>query len=186
MLDLILLWCGTVRWCDGDRGSPGDFLITAARNGDVRNLKRLVSRLVASVNYRDESAGGASPLYTAAQYGHKDCVEYLLRLKAVVDLPDNNGETALFKAVRRGSEDIVLILVKHGANPNVQNQWGDTCLITASQYGYTAVVQYLVDHGADVHHRNRQGYSALSLARQCQHQEIVEILESHEKGRDKE
>ena len=63
-----------------------------------------------------ESAGGP---YVAA------CFAGLPQADAVVDMVDEDGDTALHMAVRGGYLDTVMMLLHSGANPDIRNADGD-------------------------------------------------------------
>ena len=152
------------------RPTSDDYLITAAKQGNVDKMRLLVESCHANVNYKN--VYDESPLYVACLMGHEYCVRYLLQLNhnnsntntvhvpvVVVDvnLADSMGETPLFKATRRNAIPIVQLLVEHGSShPNHQaavgadihktNYWGDTCFMIATRYGYTDLVKYFMEH----------------------------------------
>ena len=156
------------------RPTSDDYLITAAKQGNVDKMKMLIESCNANVNYMNVYE--ESPLYCACLMGHEYCVRYLLHLNnndnnnihgvVVVDvnIADSMGETPLFKATRRNAIQIVKLLLEYGGNgggstshssSNNQataadihktNYWGDTCFMIATRYGYTDLVKYFIEY----------------------------------------
>ena len=74
--------------------------------------------------------------------------------KSIVDLKNENGETAINLLVRRNNVEGVEILASAGADINLPNDGGDTPLISVACYNHTPqtveIAQILLDHGADI------------------------------------
>ena len=64
----------------------------AAATGDLEKLKRLVE---GGYNVNQKDRRQRTPLIWAAEVGHPDCVEYLLKNGAQVDLKDEWGSKSL-------------------------------------------------------------------------------------------
>lgn len=82
----------------------GEFLIVAARDGNVRAIQELLWRGT-SVNYRN-SQNASTPLMYAAAKGHSACVEQLLIAGADVTAKNKKGKTALDYALQAGHNDL--------------------------------------------------------------------------------
>ncbi|GCC36950.1 hypothetical protein chiPu_0015450 [Chiloscyllium punctatum] len=91
-----------------------------------------------------------TPLRIAATAGHADCVDYLLKQGAEVDLVDVKGQTALYVAVLNGHLDCTRILVQAGADPNGSTHHRSTPVYHASRVGRADILKELIKHGADV------------------------------------
>ena len=61
-----------------------------------------------------KTSNGSTPLYSAAQNGHKDVVKLLIANKAEVNVKASNGSTPLHIAAQNGHEDVVESLRQHG------------------------------------------------------------------------
>ncbi|CAG0910911.1 unnamed protein product, partial [Cyprideis torosa] len=74
-------------------------------------------------------------LYEAAQHGHTDIVELLIKHGADVNILSTSGNTPLIVACTNGHADVVRVLLKHGANREVHNENGHTPLMEAASAG---------------------------------------------------
>lgn len=84
----------------------------AVRHGDVR-MVRLLRNKISNVDFPGDNLDSA-PLAIAAEYGHRDVVEYLLAEGADPTIVYQH-RTALDWAEREGHRDVVKILERHGA-----------------------------------------------------------------------
>jgi len=93
----------------------------AAERGHTEIVKLFLGEKNADVTKAAETNGrtlickvddGTSPLYKAAQYGHKEIVKILAEKNVDVNNPTNSGETPLQIAKEKGHSDIVLFLKK--------------------------------------------------------------------------
>lgn len=73
-----------------------------------------------------------------------------LKSGAVVDAPDDFGQTPLLYAVKEGNDAVVQRLLDAGAGVDVSGDTGRTPLSYASVRGHDAVVLRLLDAGAGV------------------------------------
>lgn len=90
-------------------------LMKAARNGFARSLSVLLNTVVEQprmVNKKNRD--GKTALMLAAWYGHTECVELLLKAKAIVNMGDNYQSTALTLAADEGYPDCVQKLLEGG------------------------------------------------------------------------
>ena len=71
---------------------------------------------------------GCTLLLIAAEHGHKEIVELLLKRDAEADARDSGGGTALMVAAAKGHERVAEMLLRHGAGINLQNSLGGTAL----------------------------------------------------------
>jgi hypothetical protein len=114
--------------CDRD-------LILASILGRTEIVEGLLREGV-DVNARDSE--GYTALMRAAQKGHIEIVERLLRRQegTDVDVQDFEGFTALMRAIERGYLDIVPKLLQAGADACIENKAGLTALDLARIRGY--------------------------------------------------
>lgn len=115
-----------------------NLLVTAARVGNLDEVKRLVSEGA------DPRAYNSLPLINATKEGHHDIVYYLLLQGA----RDPFGEALSWAAI--GSTDgryIALIYIVEGTRPTLDAL--NTALVRAAWHGNPRVVMYLVSKGAD-------------------------------------
>ncbi|KAK3947945.1 ankyrin repeat-containing domain protein [Pseudoneurospora amorphoporcata] len=175
-----------------DRGSlPDDVdekpefmdLMLASRRGDMKTIDDLLGARTQKdarqmVNEKDKSTG-ETPLYIAAQNGHGQACEALLRwgadanavVKLLLDTGTRVGRTALYIAVQNGHEAVVKLLLDTG------NRDGRTALYIAVQNGHEAVVKLLIDTGK-VDAGAKYGYeqTALHIAAGNGHEAVVKLL----------
>ena len=102
-------------------------LHTAASNGDIERLRRLLSgksKEYIDVNAADEE--GTAPLIYASCFGHHEAVSALLAAGALADRQDRNYWTSLMWAMTNRHKGITKILLDAGASPDVKSSTGRT------------------------------------------------------------
>ena len=117
-------------------------------------------------------------LVTSCQDDNVNVVDCLVQNEAnIVDLQDEDGETALFFAVRSNwtSFGILSSLVTKGANLNTSRNDKRTPLMEASSKNDEKQVTWLIEHGADVNLQDEDGDTALHFACNSDHASL-EIL----------
>ncbi|KAF4960407.1 hypothetical protein FGADI_1054 [Fusarium gaditjirri] len=117
-----------------------------------------------------EDTYNRTPLWYAAQNGHKAVVEKLLAAGADVNAATKNGRTALQEASRGGHLEVVEKLLAAGADVD------DGALQAAAGRGHLEVVEKLLAAGADISSRTHDGWTSLHGAAEGGHLEIVEKL----------
>ena len=90
----------------------GKQLLSASRDGD----KAEVSRLLAKGAPMTTDWLGTSPLHLAAQYGHLEAAEVLLRSGSQRDARTKVEKTPLHVAAQEGHDNIVELLLSNGAD----------------------------------------------------------------------
>jgi ankyrin repeat protein len=91
-------------------------------------------------------------LCQAAAMGRTDLIATILdRDVALIDFPDNQGNTALFHAAHNNRFAAVKLLVERGADVNRSDAVGIAALHRTSGECSDELVQYLIDHGANAH-----------------------------------
>ena len=119
-----------------------DELCSAARDGNIEKVTRLLSSGLLDINYV-HSGLSLSPLHMAAHYGHKDVVILLLKRGADINKRNAYGRTPLHLAACGGHKGIVRVLLEKGAEMDMKDTWGDTPLSNAANRGHKQVVQLL-------------------------------------------
>ena len=100
----------------------------------------------------------------------------------VVNVHDEDGNTALIIASSQGHLEIVEFLIASGADLNQTSTKnggqppGHTALIMSSRNGHLKVVKALIAAGANVNAENYSGATALIITAQLGHLEIVKVL----------
>ncbi len=149
----------------------------AAASGDVDAVKRMLNKDCMLLGERD--FGGKTPLITAAMYGQKQVLEYLLSRGADVAARDNDGRTALFWAAENGEASIVQLLVEKGASVKDSDLLGWTPLHAAAMMGQTDMVPLLTQKYAQVNVRDIRGRTPLDLAQTFERHDTEKMLRRH-------
>ncbi|KAI1278807.1 Ankyrin-1 [Halotydeus destructor] len=131
----------------------------AARDGNLE----AVSILLEQPKLRIDCLSGESetidlsdkrtPLHLAADYGHHEVVEILLKHGANVDALDRSDKTPLFLATSNCNFRAAMVLLSHGADVNAETIHGQSVLqlsLTTKQYG---LAKLLLSKGAKVKSR---------------------------------
>lgn len=119
---------------------------------------------------------GRSPLHSAAQLGHIECLSTLLEEGALVNIADHFQHTPLHYAAHEGKVECIKELIKHEAYVNCQNRLKQTPLHLAAAKGYDACVKILVDNGAKVTACDESGKTPAYVAIENGHVQLAEIL----------
>ena len=135
----------------------------AAHRGDLETSTRLIA---AGANLAATNRYGIAPLWLAAESGHVDIVEALLR--ASVDPNTSRGEsreTVLMIAARAGQTPVIQRLIAYDADVNRQDRVRDqTALMWAAAEGHPDVVRLLAEAGAELEVRSSTGVTPLMFA----------------------
>lgn len=135
-------------------------LMKAAADGNVARVNALLNKGIdVNVKYlRDESPwSGKTALMVAAQNGHSEVIQALIRRKANVNLKHYSDLTALMLAAGAGHTEAVKELLAAGANPNAIGfyfHYGDftpmSFAIHSESKNKLKVVDALIAGGAEV------------------------------------
>jgi ankyrin repeat protein len=119
-------------------------LLAAAWNGHEDVVRELLAR---GADTRRRRASGAHVLDGAAQDGHAEVVELLLRHDpGLLNLPGFGERTALMAAAINNRLEVVRVLLAHGADPTLRESEGTRALDWACQCGHQAVAEILLKH----------------------------------------
>ena len=100
-------------------------ILKASYKGDLTSVKKHIAS-GSDLNLRSDN--GATPMVTAATFGHTTIVEALVKAGAKIDLKDNQGSTALHCAAFFCHPKMVKVLLESGADKNLRNKAGSTPL----------------------------------------------------------
>ncbi len=151
-------------------------MITAARNQDLRSLRKLVAANPALVKGQD--AGGSTLLHHAAAFGTREILELLLKAGADVNARNGRGSTPLHWAV--SDEGKTRLLLEKGAVINSQTDSGRTPLyLAASQSDHDSVLRLLLDKDADPNLTTLNGRTPLMAAAGAGELSMVKMLLEH-------
>ena len=95
---------------------------------------------------------------------------------SLVNIHDDDGDTALTITIARSDADWTGFLLNKGADPNLPGKGGDTPLIGAARVGFDDAVDWLLSMGARVDATNKMGETALVVAVQQHQEKIVKAL----------
>jgi ankyrin repeat protein len=138
-------------------------LFTAAREGNIVEMRRLVELGAADVNAQNKD--GETPLLVASCYGHVDFVQQLAAMGGNVNTANNDGKTPVYKAAGFGHAAMVTALAELGASIHTPTTCdGATAVCIATQEGYVDVVRVLAGLGADVNTPDLEGFSPLYVS----------------------
>ena len=206
---------------------PGTPLHYAAHNGDTDMVKLLLAhkakagirnsdgatpldwaknRAMAELLLTDDTDANARfhALCSAARYGRKDVVEFLLAQKVTVNAQNNGGWSPLTEAADGGYKEIVELLLANNAeytffdaakvgdvervkvflekDPDLvvsRDSRGRTALHYAAAADKKDMVELLLTNKADVSAKTKEGWTPLHLAVGHQEGAVVESLLAH-------
>lgn len=151
----------------------GKKLLESARNGDTDEVLELIN---GGAPFTTDWLG-ASPLHYAAQYGHVDTVEALLRSGIAKDARTKIERTALHVAAQEGHYETVNVLVNFGADVDSKDMLKMTPLHWAVQRGYRDIMEVLLNSGADVNIANKFEKTPIEIAYSTGRHDIVPLLQ---------
>jgi hypothetical protein len=139
--------------------SSATLLERAAANGNIDNVKSLLSQ-GADVNAIDEdSTWEKTALFAAAEAGHNKVVSYLLSKGADVSLANAAETTPLRVAAYKGHAEVIQLLLEAGANPEEDTDyyqrspfvWAILGAKNGNTVNYISVLKILREYGAKCH-----------------------------------
>uniref|UniRef100_A0A3B3YZF3 SOCS box domain-containing protein n=1 Tax=Poecilia mexicana TaxID=48701 RepID=A0A3B3YZF3_9TELE len=88
-----------------------------------------------------------SPLFLAAQYGQKECLELLINAGATVNTQAADLATPLLIASQEGHQACVDLLLDNGANPNMacSKDWPQFPIHAAAEFGHISILRRLIE-----------------------------------------
>jgi len=153
----------------------GQPIIDASKEGDLEEVKQLISSDPQLTHQRDETE--KTPLHWACRGVHEDVAIYLINAGADVNAIDKNQISPLHSIAARGNIRIAELLIENGANVNLQDYEKQTPLHYAGIYGFDQMVVLLIDNGADLEARNSRERTPLILsARERGYINVIQVL----------
>ncbi|XP_076080539.1 uncharacterized protein LOC143051533 [Mytilus galloprovincialis] len=134
-------------------------LLTAAREGNKKEVELCVKNR-ASLECRDDTWNGMTPLMLAAMGGYLEVVTYLVTHGSQLEATDTlRGWTPFMWAAARGHLKVVTFLVTQGSQLDATSTdvIGYTALHYAAQYGGIDVTKCLIDQGCSPWVKSKQG-----------------------------
>ena len=118
-------------------------------------------------------------LVDAAKKNDTAAIRTLLKEKAALDTPANDGTTALHWVVRADDMELTQLLLKSGADVKIADRYGITPIKLAAENGNAAMVEALLKAGADANATLPDGETALMTASRTGKPDAVKMLLSH-------
>ena len=161
---------------------PGISITLAAREGSLAMVNYFLANGTIIHDERDKE--GNTALHKAAERGHDEIVDVILKHDRKVEYHNRRKETPLHKATQMGHLNIVEILILQKANVNATDRY-DICPIhQAAKKGHDKVIELLIDHGAFVDAKDKNQEIPLHHAARRGHPKVIDLLLKH--GSDKE
>lgn len=172
--------CGST---DDSEWQRAEELITAAGNGDLKTVQRLVAEGI-SVNCRWRRTEGTTPLCAAASGKHNKIAIFLIRHGANVNLADERNCTPLAWAAGLNNPALLKELIKAGADVNVQDSDKKrTALLLAAHHNDKEIMRILLEQPNIIVRRwDAYGYKALDYAEMANDPESIRMLQDGEKA----
>ena len=100
----------------------------------------------------------------AAEKGHNDCLEEMIKAGADVNIINLDGDTALMCAALTGQGHCLSTLIEAGADVNIANTDYYVPIMCFARKKDDESIKTLIEAGADVNIVNKLGETALSIA----------------------
>jgi len=136
-------------------------LITAARNGDLETIQKLID---AGFDVDCELKYSATALMLAAARGQDEVCKMLIKAGAKVNRRNRFGATPLLEATEKGHLQVMKTLVEMGAEINLPHNNGNTPLLTATMRRERKTIKMLLELGANPEVANFDGWTARGWA----------------------
>ena len=143
---------------------PGDEerFLEAVETGSLRRAASMLARSPELTS--SASRYGSTPLHLAAQRGHLEVVELLVRHGAELDAEDALGSTPLLEAVSGAHADVAHMLLGRGADASNGDSNGRTPLHSAAAQDSLELAELLLTHNARVEAKDADGWTPLLQA----------------------
>ncbi len=156
----------------------GRRLIVAAGQGDIQNVKALLSQ-GASVQAQDEN--GRTALIAAAYRNDLAIADLLIQAGADVNIQDKTKQSAYLIATSEGYLELLKRTLQVGADVHSLDSYYGTGLIRAADRGHVEIIQELLKTDIKIDHINNLGWTALLEAiilgdGGMRHTEVVRLL----------
>ena len=169
-----LMGCATTQQPKPPTAKAPDISIhEAVGTGNIEAVKKHLAAGT-DVNAND---GGWTPLWYAADEGHKEIVELLIAKGADVNAKNKGDVTPLYGAARSGRKEVAELLIAKGADVNARDDAGRIPLHSAIGGDHKEIVELLIAKGADVNAKNDKFVGTfLHWAAVVGQNEIVKLL----------
>ena len=151
----------------------GKKLLEAARESQVDKVRQLVVNSGAPFT---SDWFGTTALHLAAQNGHAEIAEILLRGGVNRDARTKLERTALHLAAQNGSLDVVDLLLLHGADVCARDMLKMTPLHWAVERGHILVAERLLIAGSDVNARSKFQLTPIDIAKNSKFSGMLDLF----------
>ncbi|XP_048250649.1 uncharacterized protein LOC124152553 [Haliotis rufescens] len=156
-------------------GNEDTDLHFACKKGDLNRLRHILSKSLVDLNRRGQC--GRTPVMMAAEEGHRQVFDLLVKEGADVSLMDDNRHNILHVACLGGHVDMVKnVLSRKVADINSRGKYGRTPLMVAAENGHRQVFDLLVREGDDVSLEDDDGDNILHVACLGGHVDMVKYV----------
>uniref|UniRef100_A0A096MI64 Ankyrin repeat and SOCS box containing 3 n=1 Tax=Poecilia formosa TaxID=48698 RepID=A0A096MI64_POEFO len=120
---------------------------TCLHQAVYKGHRDIVRVLVDVCNLEAHDDHEISPLFLAAQYGQKECLELLINAGATVNTQAADLATPLLIASQEGHQACVDLLLDNGANPNMacSKDWPQFPIHAAAEFGHISILRRLIE-----------------------------------------
>ncbi|XP_067685419.1 putative ankyrin repeat protein RF_0381 [Haliotis asinina] len=172
---------GCMSCVKGGRGQPqhqntgAATLIDVCRNGDLHQVKNILSQGTANINARGKH--GMTPAMIAAKEGHKEILEVLVKKGSDLSLLDDDENNILHLASNEGHLEIVKYIYSLNiVDIEIREVHGYTPIMLAALFGQTRVFLFLAKMGADLSLWSDLTENILHLSCRGGNEEIVKYV----------
>lgn len=151
----------------------GKRLLEASRQGYTDIVRQLVVNSGAPFT---SDWLGTTALHLAAQNGHAEIAEILLRGGVNRDARTKLERTALHLAAQGGSLEVVDLLLLHGSDVNARDMLKMSPLHWAVERGHICVVEKLLLSGADVRAKSKFSLTPIDIALNSDNYEMMDLF----------
>ncbi|XP_046330940.2 ankyrin repeat domain-containing protein 17-like [Haliotis rufescens] len=152
-----------------------NILHEACVGGDVSIVNYIISKGVVAINSRGKY--DRTPVMVAAEFGHTNVLELLVREGGDVNVRSSEGNTILHAACLGGHVKMVRhVLSTTRVNVNARGKKGRSPLMLAAWMGHQEVFELLVSAGSDVSLVDDGGNNILHVACRGGHADMVAYL----------
>ncbi|XP_071845222.1 uncharacterized protein [Apostichopus japonicus] len=125
---------------------------------------------------RTNPEGKKTALHLAAEQGHMEALEYLIKAKCNKNAVTGDGSTAVHLAAGSGRREIVLKLLEKKMDINAKNKEGKTPLHIAAEAGQASMVELLLANEARGNVTAAKEMAAIHLAARKNNTEVINAI----------
>ncbi|KAF5609187.1 ankyrin repeat domain-containing protein [Fusarium pseudoanthophilum] len=159
--------------CTIPQRSLNDQVIACVKHGNLTQLKRLLD---AGADINVLSTSCRSALSVAAEYGHRQLVDFILQIGGFLDLQDSNGESALWWASRSNHVGVVQRLLELGAQVDLPDSDGNSPLCVACQNNLVDIAECLLKAGGNPNGTTHYGMTPLLLSVNANRMKLLALI----------